>query len=387
MKIGIDARMFGPAVGGGGLGRYVEQLVDQLQKQDLENRYVLFLKRENFDTCVIVNPNFEKRLADVHWYTAKEQIVMPFLIAREGLDLIHFPHWNVPLLCRTPFVVTIHDLILLEQPVSSKTTTRGPVVHWLKRLGYRISLRHAIGASKRVVAVSRYTKSSIARFFPRINSSKVEVVYEGVTGLVPSTLDDPHRTMTSPRPSPFKGEGGKPYVLYVGNAYPHKNLDSLLDAFAIFSESHPDVELVLAGRDDLFYKRLRSSVDDAANVRFVMNPTDAELAELYRGAALYVFPSKSEGFGLPPLEAMSAGIPVVSSNATCLPEILGDAALYFPPDDVEAMATAMERGYSDERFRAELIAKGREQVKTYSWAAMARSILNLYGNVAHRETE
>ncbi len=379
MKIGIDARMFGPAVGGGGLGRYVEQLVGELQKQDLENRYVLFLKRENFDTCVITNPNFEKRLADAHWYTAKEQIVMPFLIAREDLDLIHFPHWNVPLLCRTPFVVTIHDLILLEQPVSSKTTTRGPLVHWLKRLGYRISLRHAIVASKRIVAVSRYTKSSVGNFFPGIPSSKVEVVYEGLTELPSlSTTPSLHDSVT-------------PYLLYVGNAYPHKNLDSLLDAFAMFSKSHPGVELVLAGRDDVFYRRLRTIIHDSRPdpnpVRFVMNPTDAELAELYRGAKLYVFPSKSEGFGLPPLEAMSVGIPVVSSNATCLPEILGDAALYFPPDDVEAMAAAMERGYSDERLRAELVAEGREQVKKYSWAAMARSILNLYGNVSHRETE
>lgn len=375
MKIGIDARMFGPAVGGGGLGRYVEQLVDQLQKQDLENRYVLFLKRENFDTCVITNPNFEKRLADVHWYTAKEQVLMPFLIAREGLDLIHFPHWNVPLLCRTPFVVTIHDLILLEQPVSSKTTTRGPIVHWLKRLGYRIALWHAIVASKKIVAVSEYTRSSIGKFFPRIPSSKVEVVYEGLTEL-PS-----HST------TPSLHDSIAPYLLYVGNAYPHKNLDSLLAAFAIFSKAHPGVELVLAGRDDLFYKRLRLSVDESTHVRFVMNPTDMKLAELYRDASLYVFPSKSEGFGLPPLEAMSMGIPVASSNATCLPEILGDAALYFPPDDVEAMAAAIEHGFSDERLRAELVATGREQVKKYSWASMARSILNLYGNVSHRETE
>ncbi|MEI6511330.1 MAG: glycosyltransferase family 1 protein [Candidatus Uhrbacteria bacterium] len=392
MKIGIDARMFGPAVGGGGLGRYVEQLVDQLQKQDLENRYVLFLKRENFDTCVITNPNFEKRLADAHWYTAKEQVLMPLLIERERLDLIHFPHWNVPLLCRTPFVVTIHDLILLEQPVSSKTTTRGPLVHWLKRIGYRISLWHAIVASKRIVAVSEYTKSSIGRFFPGIESSKVEVVYEGVTGLAVATRDD------HPYPLLPMRRGNEEYVLYVGNAYPHKNLDSLLDAFAMFSKAHPGVELVLAGRDDVFYRRLRDArrppltpppyeEGKRDNVRFVMNPTDAELAELYRGASLYVFPSKSEGFGLPPLEAMSMGIPVASSNATCLPEILGDAATYFSPDRVDEMADAMERGYSDERLRAELIAKGREQIKKYSWAAMARSILNLYGNVAYRETE
>lgn len=377
MKIGIDARMYGPAVGGGGLGRYVEQLVNELQQQDQENRYVLFLKRENFDACRITNPNFEKRLADAHWYTVKEQLVMPGIIDRERLDLVHFPHWNVPLLLRTPFVVTIHDLILLEQPASAKTTTRHPAVFALKRIGYRIALWNAVHRSRKIIAVSEYTKSAIKAFFPRVPTEKIEVVYNGVTELCHSATQPLRHSAT-------------PYFLYVGNAYPHKNLETLLHAFSFFVQTHPDIELVLAGRNDQFYERLRKELDvidvPRANVRFVMNPTDAELADLYRHAALYLFPSRSEGFGLPPLEAMSAGIPVAASRATSLPEILGDAALYFSPDDIEEMVEAMERALTDEPLRADLVARGHQQVKRYSWPAMAATIRRIYGEITHEQT-
>jgi len=380
MRIGIDARLYGPAVGGGGLGRYVEQLVTELQRQDRENRYVLFLKPENFETCRIEAPNFEKRVINAHWYTAKEQMIVPTAIDRERLDLVHFPHWNVPLLLRTPFVVTIHDLILLEQPASAKATTRDPLTHALKRIGYRLSLLNAVNRSKKIIAVSEYTRWSIERFFPRIPRSKISVIYEGVTALE-------GRETARPR----GGETDGRYFLYVGNAYPHKNLESLLHAFSFFVRLHPDVKLVLAGRDDIFYKRLQRELEEIEvpkdNVRFVMNPTDAELADLYRGATLYLFPSRSEGFGLPPLEAMSAGVPVAAARATSLPEILGDAALYFSPDDIEEMVEVMERAHCDESLRERLITKGHERVTRYSWSAMAAQTRQVYGKIAHRKTE
>jgi len=356
----------------------VEQLVTELQTQDRENRYVLFLKPENFETCRVTAPNFEKRVADAHWYTAKEQLVMPALIDRERLDLVHFPHWNVPLLVRTPFVVTVHDLILLEQPGSAKATTRHPAIYGLKRLGYRASLWNAIHRSRRIIAVSEYTKSSIQRFFPSVPEEKISVVYEGVTQF--ETLPDTRYQIPDTR-----------YFLYVGNAYPHKNLESLLHAFSFFVRLHPDVRLVLAGRDDIFYKRLKRELEEievpAENVRFVMNPTDAELAELYRGATLYLFPSRSEGFGLPPLEAMSSGVPVAAARATSLPEILGDAALYFSPDDIEEMVAVMERALADEPLRAALVAKGHERVTHYSWSRTTAQTRKIYEHIAHRKTE
>ncbi len=375
MRIGIDARLYGPAVGGGGLGRYVEQLVTELQKQDRENRYVLFLKPENFETCAITNSRVEKRLANAHWYTLKEQLLMPFLIEREKLDLVHFPHWNVPVFIRTPFVVTIHDLILLEQPASAKATTRNPLFYGLKRLGHRIALWNAVHRSKHIIAVSEHVKTSILKFFPTVPASKITVIHEGIT---------PLRTSAPSAPS-------APYLLYVGNAYPHKNLESLLHAYSFFVRLHPDVKLVLAGRNDIFYERLRKELLEIEvppeNVRFVMNPTDDELAELYRGATLYLFPSRAEGFGLPPLEAMSAGVPVAAARIPALVEILGDAATYFSPDDIEEMVEVMERALTDEPLRTQLVTRGHERIKRYSWSAMARATADVYGQIADGKTE
>ncbi len=383
--------MYGPSVGGGGLGRYVEQLVTELQKQDQENRYVLFLKKENFEACEITNPRFEKRLADVHWYTLREQIFLPKLIDREHLDLIHFPHWNVPLFCKTPFVVTIHDLILLEEPMSAKATTRHPAVFALKRIGYRIVLHHAMQASKKIIAVSQYTKSAIQKFFPFIPSEKISVVYEGVTKLPevgqikPSTsVGRSGHNLFSERAERVEGSD-RPYLLYVGNAYPHKNLEFLIQVFQQFSETHPEFELMLAGRDDLFYKRLRGIAKE--KIRFVMNPSDNDLAELYRNATAYVFPSRSEGFGLPPLEAMSVGVPVAASRIGALTEILGDAAVSFSPDSPDELIQVMEKLSMDTNLRVELIKKGFERVKQYSWATMAQQIRQTYELVTHSKTE
>lgn len=376
MRIGIDARMLGPNVGGGGLGRYVEELVRELTQLDHKNRYVLFLKNAEQKVERWRGGEVEKKIANIHWYTLKEQLVMPRLIDREKLDLVHFPHWNVPLLLRTPFIVTIHDLILLEEPRSAKVTTRHPFIFFLKRLAYRIVLRSTLKRANAIIAVSQYTKSAILCHFPWVPSEKIHVVHEGLPNLSTFPPSAPPHLSTA-------------YFLYVGNAYPHKNLEALLHAFSFFHKLHPEVQLVLAGRDDVFYQRLKKKLEEIdvvpEAIRFVMNPIDANLAELYRGATLYLFPSRHEGFGLPPLEAMSFGIPVAAARRTSLPEILGDAALWFDPDNIEEMAEVMETALTDKSLRTQLVQKGFEQIKHYSWTRMAREITDIYQHNGPKE--
>ena len=264
--------MYGPETGGGGLGRYVEQLVNELQVSDLKNRYVLFLKKENFDACKIVNPNFEKRLANVHWYGVDEQLNMGGIIDRENLDLVHFPHWNVPLFLRTPFVVTIHDLILLDEPFSSKISTRHKAIFALKYWVYKLVLSHAILRAKKVIAVSYATANSVKKHFQNVDPKKIEVVYEGVTSLPVSSI--------------HVSESSVPYLLYVGNAYPHKNLPKLIEAFQLLHDQHPDLKLILAGRESVFYKELMTFAESRAGsgdpthnfVEFVLNPSDDGLS-------------------------------------------------------------------------------------------------------------
>ena len=175
----------------------------------------------------------------------------------------------------------------------------------------------------------------------------------------------------------------KPYLLYVGNAYPHKNLERLILAFKKLVDDGLDYQLVLVGGEDYFYRKLKLKIENwklkiKDGIIFAGFMSDDDLDALYRNASLYVFPSLYEGFGLPPLEAMARGVPVVSSNATCLPEILGDAAFYFNPLDIDDMARVIKETLSSDRARKALIQKGFEQIKKYSWRKMAEETLKLY---------
>src|SRR3989339_517002 len=174
----------------------------------------------------------------------------------------------------------------------------------------------------------------------------------------------------------------KPYTLYVGSAYPHKNLERLVKGFDQFRrQGHENYSLVLVGANDYFYERLQKEMTReqlGLGVTFFGRASDEELADLYRNASFYVFPSLCEGFGIPPLEAMSYGLPVVSSNQSCLPETLGQAALYFDPEDIESMVTAMSRLADDEGLRTKLIEAGRIQCTCYSWRDTAARTLAIY---------
>lgn len=366
-RIGIDARFYGPL--GKGLGRYTEEAVDNIIKLDQDNEYVIFLRRENFNDFKCDGLRIKKVLANIRWYSLAEQLIFPFYIWRERLDLMHFPHFNAPIFCPVKFVVTIHDLILIKFP-TSRATTLGPTLYKIKNLAYKLVIYLAVKRAKKILAVSEYTKNDIVRQF-KVKPEKIAVTYEGVAELLKT---------------PFIKEGrgdfiSQPYLLYVGNAYPHKNLEGLIRVFARINKSLPDLKLVLVGKEDYFYNRLKLYAKNfSANIIFPGYVPDRELAELYRNALIYVFPSFYEGFGLPPLEAMARGLAVVSSNKTCLPEILGEAALYFNPADEADMKHKIEQALSGEKLRAELIRRGYEQIKKYSWRDCAEKTLEVYKN-------
>lgn len=378
-RIGIDARLYGPV--GKGLGRYTQEMVDNILRMDRENEYVVFLTRDNFHEFKWDEKRVKKVLADIRWYTLKEQIVMPLLIARERLDLVHFPHFNVPLLTPVKFVVTIHDLILTKFP-TARASTWGPWLYKIKNLAYKMVIRRAVKGSKKIIAVSRFTKQDIIQQF-RVDPRKIAVTYEGVADLARGKdsgfVSDPDDTQTL-----LSYNINKEFFLYVGNAYPHKNLEGLVEAFARFYSQNPDINLVLVGKEDYFYSRLKKFVKRISPDLPVIFPDyvpDRELEILYQRALAYVFPSFYEGFGLPPLEAMSKGCPVASSNRSSMPEILGDAAIYFDPGDKEDILRCLRRVKTEPGLREELINKGQKRVKAFSWRECARQTLDIYKNV------
>lgn len=373
MRIGIDARFFGPV--GKGLGRYTERLIENLERLDGEHEFTVFLRQENFDLYTPSSPRFRKVLADFRWYSLKEQLRFPPLIRKERIDLMHFPHFNVPVLSPCPFVVTIHDLILFRYP-TRRATTLNAAVYAIKYAAYRLTIALAAWRARAIITVSECTKKDIVRELG-VKPERVTVTYEAADGVETGQLAIPGTF------SPEAHGIRKPYFLYVGNAYPHKNLERLLAVFASLRREGLEMQLVLVGKMDHFYERLKLEAERLGLLRsddavFYGYAEEADLAELYRGARAYVFPSLLEGFGLPPLEAMRYGTPVAAAGSSCLPEILDDAAVYFDPENPDDMAAAMRRVASDEPLRAELAERGRKRVTRFSWRECAERTYRTY---------
>lgn len=379
MRIGIDARFYGSV--GKGLGRYTERLIEALEVEDTENEYLIFLRQENFDEYVPTSKLFTKVKADYAWYGFAEQFLYPWRLWRAHLDLVHFPHFNVPLLYPGRFIVTIHDLILLRYP-TVRNTTRFSLWYWCKFLVYRFVILSACFRAKRVVAVSRFTESDLLDKFPFL-SGRLSVTLEGVSHTCffvneerSLSLLDRFKLIHHSKERQnerIHRDIIQPYFLYVGNAYPHKNLDLIAD----MAKRFPEYQFVLVGREDFFYQRLRQRVS-LENVRFTGFLSDAEISVLYRYGMAYIFPSLYEGFGLPPLEAMSYGLPVVSSNRGSLPEVLGDATLYFDPENPDEFATCLRQVATQSPIRESLRKKGYQRVRLFKWSSMAKRTKAIY---------
>ncbi|MFH1292441.1 MAG: glycosyltransferase family 1 protein [bacterium] len=362
MKIGIDARMYGSEQAG--LGRYVEQLIKYLAKIDDKNQYVVFLHKKNINKLKPSLPeNWKIVKADIPWYGWAEQLILPLMIKKQKLDLVHFPHWNVPLAYNEPFIVTIHDLIMYRYS-RQEASTHGPLVYWLKDKLHRLIVKHAVEKAKHIITPSEYTKQDIRQTL-HVTSSKISNIH-----LAPYTNQKIERKKAQ-----------KPFVLYVGSAYPHKNLKILLKSWQEFCEKYGDQHhLVLAGKKNYFYEKLINSevFKKTPNLVYTDYLDDAKLEQLYSQASLYIFPSLYEGFGLPPLEAMAHGVPVVSSNSSCLPEILQSAVIYFDPNKTEEIVRALHMGLHDEIMRERLKKQAKQLLWQYSWNKTAQETLNIY---------
>ncbi len=385
MKIGIDARLYGPKQGG--LGRYLEQLIAGLEKADQNNDYVIFLRAENFEQYKPSNPRFKKVLADIPWYGWREQILLPKILKKEKLDFIHFPHWNLPFFYRGKFVVTIHDLILYYYP-TRQASTLGPMAYFFKNLAYKFILRHAVKKAGQIITPSEFTKQDLIQTL-HLPANKISVTYlspvlkeniEYSTRLHPESVGTADGQVLNINEVLKKYNITKNYLLYVGVAYPHKNLERLVRAWKMFEEKNENFNLVLVGKKNYFYEHLINSAEynDCKNIIFTDFVPDNELATLYQKATAYVFPSLYEGFGLPPLEAMQCNIPVISSSATCLPEILGDAVLYFDPQNEQDICSKISVILTDENKRRELINNIPKILAKYSQKNTSEKTLSVY---------
>lgn len=387
MKIGIDARLYGPKQGG--LGRYLQQLIEGLEKTDLQNDYVVFLRQENFFAYTPVNPRFKKALADVPWYGWQEQILLPRILKKENCDFVHFPHWNIPVFYNKKFIVTIHDLILFHYP-SRQSSTLGPLKYFFKNLAYRFILRHAVKKATQIITPSNFTKQDVTKNL-HVPEEKITVTY--LAPVLKNNIQYPtlptgrqvsntNNQQNNDKNQEILQKHGitKNYLLYVGVAYPHKNLERLVRAWKMFEKQNKNFQLVLVGKKNYFYDRLINSeiFKSCKDVIFTDFILDENLVDIYKNSSAYIFPSLYEGFGLPPLEAMQYGIPVISSNKTCLPEILGDAALYFEPQNEQDICSKINLILTDSDTRQKLINNIPDILSKYSQKNTAETTLSVY---------
>ncbi|MBI4449741.1 glycosyltransferase, partial [Candidatus Uhrbacteria bacterium] len=252
MRIGIDARLYG-VESGTGIGRYAQELLRQFLgmpkfKAQMSNvEFVIFLRQDGYEAFTTPDERWTKVLADFRPYTIGVQTRYPRLIRAAGVDLMHFTHFDHPVRCPVPFVITIHDLILLEHP-SIRASTLGPLRFWVKYAAYRRVLQHAVLRSMRILTPSRSVKEQIAQRFGVLREK-----------IIATPLGADHAPGIQIPDSKFQIPESS-YLLYVGNAYPHKNLEQLIRVFRGLTERHPKLRLVLVGKEDDFYRRLQSTV-------------------------------------------------------------------------------------------------------------------------------
>ena len=371
MRIGIDARMYSTEFTG--IGRYVYELVRHLIKIDEKNEYVLFMNQPEYEAFEEPNKRVTKVLVNAHHYSFAEQFRYLLALRSAKLDLMHFTHFNAPIFYKRPSVVTIHDLTLSFFPGKKMNSA-------FYRMAYNWVLRAAVRNAKSVIAVSENTKADLVEI-TRTSPSKVEVIYEGVGEEFGPRGDEEYQEEVHKKYSITKE-----FLLYTGVWRGHKNLVNLIRAFALIHDGAEgfDLQLVITGEEDPYYPEVKRTVKELGlehHVIYTGMAPEKELIALYQTAKAYVFPSLYEGFGLPPLEAMRCGTPVVASKSSCIPEICGDSnALFFDPYDPEDIANVVRRVLIDEGLQKDLRECGLKHSLKFSWEDMAEKTLKVYNS-------
>lgn len=358
IKICIDARM----INSSGIGTYLKNVIKNLD-------------RKIFDICLLLNPCMEGKesfesfsiiYANFPVYSIKEQMLLPSKIP--SCDIFWSPHFNVPILPikAKKRVVTIHDLYHLHFYEK---------LEWKEKIYAKKVISHAIKKSYRIITVSNFSKSELIKYFP-FSEEKIEVIYNGVNKQKFAKKHDQHKVWeTLKKYSLFSR-----YFLFVGNFKAHKNLEGLIKAFSLFLEKtkSENCNLVIIGNKeglrnsfDLFFHLQDKKI--AKKIHVLSGISDEELGIIYSQAVALVFPSFYEGFGLPPLEAMSSNVPVIASNRSSIPEVCEDAAYYIDPEKPQEISEGMAFFINDEKEKEKYINLGKAQVEKFSWEKSAKA--------------
>lgn len=360
-KIVIDARNINTST-----GRYALRLVQHLEQIDSTNTYTILVLNKDIDFYKPKNPNFTVRGVKYPWFSLSEQLGFSRYLYKLKPDLVHFTMPHHPIFYYRPYITTFHDLTLLHTYNSDKNLVVYKIKQFIGRFVYLAMARNAT----HLITPTKFVKNEL-QSFSHVTPSKISVINEG-------------GDVAQSTPRPYEPMRGKKYIMYVGQQSDYKNIRRLMQAHQELRKTHPDLLLVLVGRlsgkngKPLQTNKAWAKAQGYEGVVYTDFLPDEQLNWLFTHTQAYVFPSLFEGFGLPALEAMGAGAPVVSSNATCLPEVYGDAAIYFDPLNVPEMAQKIDQVIRSRQLQKELRTKGFKQNALYSWERMAQQTYMLY---------
>lgn len=367
MRIGMDARLV--HYHQAGIGQYILRLTDALASLDHENEYYLFQSRKD-RTQLVQAPNFHRRVLWTPSHHRFERLALSAEMLPHPLDVFHSPDFIPPRRLRAPNVITVHDLAFLLYPrFLTPQAAR-----------YYGQIDPASRSAAHIIAVSQSTKRDVTRLLG-VPEDKVTVIYEAANRTARST-DKPDAKRHVQEKYGITGD----FILFVSTIEPRKNLPTLLAAYSKLRDNYKSTaRLVVAGHKGWLTEEVDQTIEKyklAELVCFLGSVPDQELGYLYNAARVFALPSFYEGFGLPPLEAMASGTPVIVSNVSSLPEVVGDAGLLADPNDVEAWAVALHRVLTDNALHDELAAKGLKRAALYSWERAARETVEVYRKVA-----
>ncbi len=363
-NIGIDARK----VTDFGIGTYIRNLIDALAEIDQENQYVLFVGTPGRDVLSELPDNFRLVFENSPVYSVRELVALSWKLLRLRLDLYHATHYVLPAMVRCRVVVTIHDIIHLLFP---EFLPNRMAFLYAQRM-----IRRSLRRGDRVIADSRNTKTDLMDYF-ETDGRKIEVVYPGVADLF-------RRQLASGDIRQVLDRHGleRPYLLFVGNPKPHKNLENVVRAFAeVVRRDAFGGELVCVGGRDQGQQRILHHAERlgvAARIRLLGHVPEAELPAIYQGARLFLYPTLYEGFGLPVVEAMASGVPVITSNTSALVEIASGYASLVDPLNVDQLADAIVAALVDDDLRQRLITAGFDRASQFTWRRTAEQTLEVY---------
>lgn len=365
MQIGIDARL--PYYRMGGISQYVLHLLPALAELDRNNSYLVFQSRKDERSYRPDRPNFRRVNVWTPCHHRRERWLLGAEVALRRPDVFHSPDFIPPAFGAGRHVITVHDLNFLYYPEYLTAESRR---YYREQIGWAVQRADSISAD------SEHTRQDlIARL--AVPPEKVRTIYLAANPLYRQT---PAPEMVAQTLAGYNLPRG--FLLFVGTLEPRKNVPVLIEAYArLRREEQVDLPLILVGGKGWLYEEIFATIEKqgiARHVHHLSGVSDEVLAHLYHAAGALALPSHYEGFGLPPLEAMHCGCPVVVSDRASLPEIVGDAGILLPPDDVPAWAEALARALSDSEQRAQMIARGYRQAEQFTWEQTALQTLQLY---------